>query len=136
MQVPIKSLADLKRAVKVPDVVIHVRQHWQVQLNGTMRTPKAVRNSGRPGIQTNGYYFEGVCQDGTVKEMWAPIPKASELRFNADGTVTFHPNDSHSWTLEFAVPEPETICLCGAPLFESRCTVEDCVCSPIESEVQ
>jgi hypothetical protein len=99
----IKSLADLKRAIKLPGLIIKVCEHWQPNLIGTTRTPKAVRNSGKSGIQTNGYYFDGVGHEGKLVEMWAMIPPASQLRFNDGGSVTFYPNTERSWTLAFGV---------------------------------
>lgn len=96
-----KSLADLKRVIRQPGLVIHVVQHWQPHLCGTSRKPKALRSSGKRGIQTNGYYFDAIGRDGKLEEMWAPLPPASELRFNEDGTVTFHPDSERGWTLRF-----------------------------------
>lgn len=100
------SRADLARALQIPGILITVVEHWQPRLVGTTRTPKAKRKSGRPGVQTNGYYFDGPNLDGTIVELWAELPKASELRFNHDGTVTFYPaglgEASKSWTLRFA----------------------------------
>ena len=56
-------------------------------------------------MQTNGYWFNGPTHDGTIKRMWADTPKASHLRFNDDGTVTYYPNTERSWTLAFeAIP--------------------------------
>lgn len=53
-------------------------------------------------LQTNGYYFQGArAQDGKVVDMWAPYPKACQLQFNENGTVTFYPGTDRSWTLEF-----------------------------------
>ena len=97
----IMSRAALVRAIHDPRIVIRVSDHWQPQLIGTERKPKATRNSGRKGIQTNGYYFDGPGRDGRICEMWADIPPASELRFNND-SVTFHPDTERSWTLEFS----------------------------------
>jgi len=37
--------------------------------------------------------------------MWCGLPKASELRFNADGSVTFYPDTEKTWTLAFDSPE-------------------------------
>jgi hypothetical protein len=92
---PITSLASLKRAVAIPNVVIRVLDHWQDNLKKTTRTPTKV--------QTNGYFYDGPDRTGKVVRMWAPIPKASELRFNPDGSVTFHPATERSWTLSFEV---------------------------------
>jgi hypothetical protein len=86
------------------DELLRVRNHWQPQLVGTTRTPKAIRNGGKPGIQTNGYWFDGPNHDGKTVEMWASIPPASQLRFNDDGSVTFYPDTDRSWTLEFTAP--------------------------------
>jgi hypothetical protein len=97
----ITSLASLKRAIGTPGVVIRCLAHWQSHLVGTTRTPKPVRRGGRNGIQTNGYYFDGTTKDGKTEEMWAPTPKASELRFNPDGSVTYYPGTERSWTLAF-----------------------------------
>jgi hypothetical protein len=99
----LKSRADLVRALHIPGVLISVVEHWLPELVATTRTPKARRNkSGRPGIQTNGYWFDSPNLEGKIVEMWAELPKASELRFNHDGTVTFYPAGPKSWTLRFA----------------------------------
>ena|ERR1035437_4580066 len=100
MAIPVTSLASLKRAIAVNGVLIRVVSHWQAQLVGTVRTPTKV--------QTNGYFFDGPDLTGKIARMWGPTPKASKLRFNADGTVTFYPDTERSWTLEFMSPE-ETI---------------------------
>lgn len=100
----IDSVAALKRAIK-PDTSIKVIEHWQPHLKGTTRHPLAVRKSGKRGIQTNGYYFAGTGQDGKACEMWAEIPKASELKFNGDNSVTFHPGTERSWTLAFEISQ-------------------------------
>ena len=92
----IDSLAGLKRAIAVPGVTIHVREHWQTQLKGTTRTPCKV--------QGNGYWFMGPNTKGETAKMWANIPKASELAFNSDGSVTFYPGTEKSWTLVFEAP--------------------------------
>jgi hypothetical protein len=42
----LKSRADLARALHMPGVVITVLAHWQPQLVGTTRTPKARSRSG------------------------------------------------------------------------------------------
>lgn len=107
------SRASLIRAIK-PGVIIRVLEHWQEYLRGTERTPKVIRNSGKSGIQTNGYYFDGQrpkdhWKDGPhtemeTVEMWADIPAASKLRFNPDGSVTFYPDTDRSWTLAFYEP--------------------------------
>jgi hypothetical protein len=99
----VKSRAELIRAIKQAGLTIRVTEHWQPHLKGTTRTPKLYRNSGKRGIQSNGYYFDGVGHDGKLTEMWAEIPPASELRFNEDKTVTFHPNNEKSWTLTFEI---------------------------------
>lgn len=91
-----KSLAELKRTIATQGVVIRVREHWQSQLVGTTRTPETV--------QGNGYYFRGPTSTGEVKRMWAETPKASQLRFNEDGSVTYYPDTPKSWTLEFEIP--------------------------------
>ena len=98
-----KSRTDFLRTIKQAGVSIRVITHWQTHLVGTVRTPKIVRNSGKPGIQTNGYYFDGISHAGKPCEMWAAIPPASDLRFNADGSVTFYPEQEKSWTLEVIV---------------------------------
>jgi hypothetical protein len=89
----VDSLAALKRAIATPNVVIRVLDHWQGQLKGTTRTPIK--------IQTNGYWFMGCDYKGTMCRMFADLPKASQLRFNPDGSVTFHPDTGRSWTLQF-----------------------------------
>lgn len=104
MTIRIESLAGLKRAIATPDVSIRVVDHWQPQLRGTTRKPKAIRSGGKPGIQTNGYWFDGPTHDSTIKEMWAGTPKASHLRFNEDGSVTYYPGTDRSWTLAFELP--------------------------------
>jgi len=93
----VNSLASLKRAIAIPGVRIRVIEHWQENLRGTTRTPTKV--------QTNGYYFTGRDWKGTVGRMWCGLPKASELRFNADGSVTFYPDTEKTWTLAFDSPE-------------------------------
>lgn len=94
----IATAAAMKRAIAIPGIQIRVIAHWQPQLVGLVRTPCR--------IQTNGYYFMGPqAQDNKIVEMWAPTPKASELRFNEDGTVTFHPDTNRSWTLSFEEQE-------------------------------
>lgn len=97
----VNSLASLKRAIATPNVVIRVLQHWQPQLRGTTRTPIVTRANGKPGVQTNGYYFLGANLQGETKELWCFLPKVSDLRFNSDGSVTFHPDTDRSWTLSF-----------------------------------
>lgn len=93
----IKTLAEMKRAISTPDIQIKVTHHWQLQLIGTTRSPETV--------QGNGYYFRAPqARDGKIVRMWAATPKASELRFNDDGTVTFYPDTNRSWTLSFEVP--------------------------------
>jgi hypothetical protein len=62
----------------------------------------ATRNNSRPGVQTNGYWFDGPNREGKIIEMWADLPKAAELSFNHDGTVTFYPARDRQWTLRFA----------------------------------
>jgi hypothetical protein len=99
-QMNLKTLADLKRAIR-PNVSILVIDHWQKQMIGTTRIPKEIRSGGRPGIQTNGYYFDGPSLNGEIKEMWANTPKAADLMFNPDGTVTYYPGMENSWTLRF-----------------------------------
>lgn len=89
----IENLAQMKRAISTPGISIRVVSHWQGQLVGTTRTPTK--------IQTNGYYFEGPNLSGVVVRMWSGTPKASELRFNPDGSVTFYPGTSHEYTLSF-----------------------------------
>jgi hypothetical protein len=101
MKIPVSSLASLKRAIAVSNVCIRVLKHWQSQLEGTTRTPIVVRKNGKPGVQTNGYYFVGRDYKGAIAEMWCPLPKATELAFNEDGSVTFYPNTERSWTLLF-----------------------------------
>lgn len=103
----IRNLAELKRAI-TPETNISVVHHWQPRLVGTIRRPKAIRNCGKRGIQGNGYYFDGPAHDGSLAELFADLPKkASELRFNEDGSVTFYPDAEelngirHSWTLRF-----------------------------------
>lgn len=89
-----KTLADLKRAVNAPDTIIRVVSHWQPQLVGTTRKPF--------DVQTNGYWFMGPqLADNRIVRMWAPFPKASQLRFNEDGTVTFFPDEKITWTQAF-----------------------------------
>lgn len=97
----IESLAGLKRALAIPFVQITVTEHWQPQLRGSTRIPLYTRANGKPGVQSNGYYFMGFNSAGELREMWCDLPKASQLRFNADGTVTFHPDTDRSWTLSF-----------------------------------
>ena len=97
------SRAQLIRTLPQPGLVIHVLEHWQPQLAGTSRSPKALRDGGRPGIQTNGYYFDGLKTDGTKAEMWSDIPPASKLRFEPDGTVTFFPGEPRTWRQRFEV---------------------------------
>lgn len=94
--VPSRSLAAMRRLVETPDVLIIVLEHWQERLRGTTRIPKRV--------QTGAYTFMAPNREGQVTEQWCYYPKASELRFNADGSVTFHPGTEKSWTLAFAVP--------------------------------
>jgi hypothetical protein len=90
----IRNLAEMKRAVLTSGVSIRVVSHWQPQLVGTIRTPETV--------QGNGYWFRAPqFSDGKVVRMWAAYPKSSELRFNADGTVTFYPDTAKTWTLAF-----------------------------------
>lgn len=96
-----KSRADIIRAIREAKVSIKVVAHWQPQLVGTIRTPKVIRNNGKRGIQTNGYWFDGVSHSGKATEMWAELPPAAYLRFNEDGTVTFHPDQPTNWTLQF-----------------------------------
>ena len=91
----IKTLASLKRAISTPNILIRVVAHWQPQLQGTERAPTR--------IQTNGYYFMGPNNQNEIKEMWAETPKASQLRFNEDGSVTYFPETNRSWTLSFEV---------------------------------
>lgn len=106
-QIPVTSLASLKRAIQ-QGATIRVLDHWQPNLIGTTR--KAVK------VQTNGYWFYGPDHSGKSVRMWAEYPKAAELRFNQEGTVTFHPNapecrgsciaelrvpHRHKWTLRF-----------------------------------
>lgn len=98
------NLADLKRAIRTHGVSMHVEQHWQSQLVGTTRTPKAIRNNGKPGVQTNGYYFDSPNREGEIKEMWADLPKAAELAFPGDDRVIFYPGTERSWTLRFSIP--------------------------------
>jgi hypothetical protein len=93
MIIELNSRASLIRALSVQGLVIRVLKHWQPQLQDTTRSPEKV--------QTNGYFFRGLDVDGKIARMWAPIPKASELAFNVDGSVTFHPNTERSWTLAF-----------------------------------
>jgi hypothetical protein len=92
---PVTSLASLKRAIATPNIIIYVEEHWQENLAATSRVPSR--------IQTNGYWFYGLNRQGERKEMWAPTPKASELRFNPDGTVTYYPDTPKSWRLRFEV---------------------------------
>lgn len=101
----IKNLAELKRALTIANIVIRVLEHWQPNLKGTTRTPIAVRKNGKPGVQTNGYYFMGPKQDGTIVEMWCALPKASELRFEENGAVTFYHGTDRNWTLSFEIGE-------------------------------
>lgn len=96
--VKIDSLAALKRAIKIPGVRIQVLEHWQEKLRNTVRTPIVTRASGKPGVQTNGYYFLDA-----GREMWCALPKVTELEFNIDGSVTFHPKTDRSWRLLFEV---------------------------------
>lgn len=94
--VMIRNRAQLLRAI-VPGCVIETIAHFQPQLVGTTRTPTK--------IQTNGYFFSGTTFSGKPDQrMWAEIPKASELRFNDDGTVTFHPGTEKTWTQRFYAP--------------------------------
>lgn len=97
LNIAVNSLASLKRAIATPNVVIRVKEHWQEQLRGTTRTPEK--------IQGKGYFFRGPDWKGEIKRMWAPTPKASELRFNEDGSVTFYPGADKSWTLVFEVAQ-------------------------------
>lgn len=88
----INSVAAFKRAIAEPNTVIRVIEHWQPQLKGTTRKPTKV--------QGNGYWFQGPrFSDGKIERMWAPIPKASDLKFNDDGSVTFHPASQKTWTI-------------------------------------
>jgi hypothetical protein len=89
------SLASMKRAVATREP-IEVVDHWQPQLVGTVRTPERV--------QTNAYSFHAPKYNDPeqIVESWCYYPKASELRFNDDGTVTFYPDADRSWTLRFA----------------------------------
>lgn len=89
----IHSLAAMRRAVSTPGVRIEVVEHWQPHLRGTSRTPDKVQN--------NGYRWLGTNRDGKVVQLWCHYPKASELAFNDDGTVTFHPGTEKSWRLRF-----------------------------------
>lgn len=96
-QIQVKNLASLKRAIAMPGISIRVLSHWQPNLSGTTRTP--VR------VQGNGYYFMGMDCKGQTVRMWAELPKSGLLRFNDDGTVTFHPGEEKRWTLAFEIPE-------------------------------
>lgn len=105
--IKITSRAALVRAISLPGVKIEALKHWQPLLVGTTRTPKTLRAGGKPGIQGNGYYFDGQrpnpknpAEIQTV-EMWADTPPASKLKFNEDGTVTYYPDTNRSWTLRF-----------------------------------
>lgn len=97
--IKVGNRAELVRAIKEPGLVI--TNHWQPRLSGSTRRPKTVRNGGKRGIQTNGYWFDGIDKNGGPCEMWAEIPKASELFFHGDGVVTFHPGTERSWKLAF-----------------------------------
>lgn len=88
--VRIDSLAALKRAI-VPGARIKVLAHWQARLVGSWRTP--IR------IQDNAYIYAGTDTDGKPRESWCYTPKASELGFNSDGSVTYFPGGERSWTL-------------------------------------
>jgi hypothetical protein len=91
MNIPITNLAELKRAIVTPGVRIRFVDHWQERLKNTVSV--SVR------IQRYGHWFMGPDYKGAIVEMWAPTPKASELQFNVDGSVTFHPNTTQSRTL-------------------------------------
>lgn len=94
--VPVRSLAEMKRVVATPGVEILAVEHWQPHLRGLTRTP--VR------VQSNAYTFMAANYKGEIVEQWGYYPKAAELRFNDDGTVTFYPDTARSWRLAFAVP--------------------------------
>lgn len=96
-KIAVTSLASVKRAIAVPNVCIRVVEHWQEQLRGTTRTPTKV--------QTNGYYYNGPNREGKIVRMWCELPKAAQLRFNPDGSVTFYPDTDRSWTLAFELAE-------------------------------
>jgi hypothetical protein len=53
-------------------------------------------------LQTNGYWFMGKTVKGEIAKMWSKYPKASQLQFNEDGSVTWYPGTDRSWTLAFA----------------------------------
>ena len=44
---------------------------------------------------------EGKVYRWNIRRVPRAVPKASELQFNQDGTVTFYPGTNRSWTLEF-----------------------------------
>ena len=90
---PVYSLADIRRAVATPGVIIESVRHWQKRIpSGHLRQPEKVQN--------NGFFYR---LDG--ERNWCPYCKASELGFNEDGTVTFHPGHEHGWTFRFHVPQ-------------------------------
>lgn len=106
-EILVTSLASMRRAI-AEGATIRVLEHWQPQLVGTTR--KAI------AVQGNGYWFYGRNTLGQNVRMWAEYPKAAQLRFNRDGTVTFYPEvvtctgscteaggteHRHSWTLRF-----------------------------------
>ena len=71
---------------------LRVLEHWNPNLVGKTRTVCKV--------QTNGYFFRN---DDETQRMWAPKPRASELKF--DGThidvQMSDPGESHMhWRLE------------------------------------
>ena len=85
---PVRSLAEMRRMIRIPGMTIESIAHWQAKLLGTRRTVE------KP--QTNGFFYR---MNG--ERMWCPFPKAEELAFNEDGTVTFHPGSERSWTFRF-----------------------------------
>jgi len=104
MTIAVTSLGGLKCALRTPNVQVRVLEHWQEDLRNTTRTPIRKLQNGKPGVQTNGFYFAGRDQKGVAREMWCPFPKLVDLHFNANGSVTFFPQSpSHSWTLLFEV---------------------------------
>lgn len=64
--------------------------HWQEKHVGKVRT--VVKQ------QRNGYFYTvaGINDD---RRLWSDFPKRSQLAFHEDGSFTFFPGESRTWTI-------------------------------------
>lgn len=97
--IPVRSRAAITNALKA-GARVRVLAHWKEYQVNTVRIPTK--------IQTNGYWCDCPDADGTMVRMFSDLPPASELRFNDDGSVTYHPDKKISWTVQFEEHEEYT----------------------------